>query len=138
MQPIFKDDFNEVLLDTNRGLARMTRTSAHYPSVAAAEASLHATTSALHGIARPHLGVLLDLRKGPMRNDPEFEAVAARYRFKFGEGFGRFAVLVRTAVGELQVSRYGRESHVAVAIFHDEAEALAHVLNREGAQPATR
>ena len=69
-----------------------------------------------------------DLRDGPMRSDPEFENRSRTQQLRTLAGFARVAVLVRTAVGKLQVSRARRESgHSTEGIFHDEAEALAYL-----------
>jgi hypothetical protein len=72
------------------------------------------------------LGLLLDMRDAPLLGDPVLEEAAIRSARDISAGFPRTAVLVRTAVGALQVKRIGR----AVApgetpLFHDEAEAFA-------------
>jgi hypothetical protein len=77
--------------------------------------------------ARRTLAILVDLRAGGMRNDPEFEEAIKRWRPRFLKGFRRVAVLVRTAVGALQVRRQGREQGEARAVFFDEKEAIAHL-----------
>lgn len=124
MKTLFKDEFNQVVVDEDHRVVRLTRTAVHYPDIKAVDTSLSSSHAAMHKAARRDLGALVDLRQGPMRNDPEFEAVTAKYRFKFAEGYGRSAVLVRTAVGKLQLSRLGREAHREIPIFDDEDAAL--------------
>jgi hypothetical protein len=56
----------------------------------------------------PDLALLIDARDAPARNDAEFEETFARARRPILAQFGRVAVLVRSAVGKLQVTRYAR------------------------------
>jgi hypothetical protein len=83
------------------------------------------TTHAATGKAR----LLLDLRQGPGRNDAPFEQATEAARRGLFDLFGRVAVLVRTQVGKLQVSRLqksdGADPH---AVFTDEAEAIAWLV----------
>lgn len=75
------------------------------------------------------LRVLIDLRQGPAKNDPVFEAKMNTQMRAFVTQFHRFAVLVRSAVGALQVTRLVRPygDHLDDGIFRDEAEALAYL-----------
>jgi hypothetical protein len=69
--------------------------------------------------------VLVDLRASPPgRNDPEFEKSTEKFRASLG-AYERFAILVRTAVGKLQLTRMSRETGRVAPVFMDEAEALA-------------
>jgi hypothetical protein len=85
---------------------------------------------ALAGVDRSHLGLLVDLREGPMRNDPEFERAAAPFQLRMLSGFRRVAVLVKTPVGKLQVRRLLARRVPAAEIFDDEEAALAHLTAR--------
>ena len=82
----------------------------------------------LDSIDRRRYCFLMDLRDGPMRNDPEFEEGMATIRARLFHGFLRVAILVRTQVGKLQVSRLAREDGVVVNIFDDEATAISHLM----------
>lgn len=65
---------------------------------------------------------LLDLRHGPLgRNDDAFEDAAREAQRSLARGFTRVAVLVRSAVGKLQVRRLSGGKR---DVFQDEAEAL--------------
>lgn len=72
------------------------------------------------------MALLIDLRASVGRNDPEFEQRLAESRRELFRCFGRTAVLVRTAVGRLQVQRHIDEDGYStkVQVFVEEADAL--------------
>ena len=77
---------------------------------------------------RATMGMLTDVRNAPLRNDPGFEETIAPLVTALADGFGRHAVLVRTAVGKLQVARQSRGSKgTATQVFDDERDAVAHL-----------
>ena len=77
------------------------------------------------------LGLLFDVRDGPMRNDPEFEAIIAPYRDKMFHRFRRVAMLLKTPAGKLQAMRLNEVRTGKVTIFTDEAEAIAFLKARD-------
>lgn len=82
---------------------------------------------ALEGIQRHRASLLIDSRQAPARNDPEFERAFAPLRAEMMRGFSRVALVVRSAVGVLQVTRHARIDGVDAGVFTDPAEALASV-----------
>ncbi|MEZ4335045.1 MAG: hypothetical protein R3B82_00265 [Sandaracinaceae bacterium] len=68
--------------------------------------------------------IVLDLREGPSRNDPEFEGSLGEMRRQLDRFFRRTVMLVGTAAGALQVRRLAREQGRDVLVANDEAEAL--------------
>lgn len=72
--------------------------------------------------------MLLDLREGPGRNDASFEAAMLPAIGNLLSRFARSAMLVKTAVGRLQLQRLGRETAMPMSVFHDEQEALRFLL----------
>jgi hypothetical protein len=60
-------------------------------------------------VQRPAYKLLVDIRQGPSRNDPEFEAEIVRYRGKLLFGFAKNAAIARTVAGTLQVQRYAQK-----------------------------
>jgi hypothetical protein len=72
--------------------------------------------------------MLLDLREGPGRNDASFEAAMLPAIGSLLSRFARSAMLVKTAVGRLQLQRLGRETAMPMSVFHDEQEALRFLL----------
>ncbi len=82
----------------------------------------------LDGLPRETLGILVDLRLAPSRNDPEFERAMLEYRPRLFGRFARRAVLVRSAVGKLHVQRHAnQDGHRDLEVFTDLDEALTFV-----------
>ncbi len=105
-------------------LRRMQR---DYPDAWMMEQELEAVIAVLDEVGRDRKKLLVDLRDGPRRNDPQFETVMRRFRTRIFRGFRGAAVVVKTAVGSLQVKRHLREDGVGAEVFHDEAEALEYL-----------
>jgi hypothetical protein len=85
---------------------------------------------ALQTFDRSTFSLLVDLRRGPLRNDDAFETAIAPYRRELTRGFRRAAILVRSAVGVLQVNRYKRTGEAGPPVFTGELEALEHLSLR--------
>ena len=109
--------------DAARGFVRIIRTSTPMPGnlaeIRAAFAHIQPEVAKLAGTR-----ALLDLRAGPGRNDPDFEAASRELRQSILSQFTRVAILVRSAAGKLQVKRL---SEGEGAVFLDEAEALRYL-----------
>lgn len=116
-------------LDEARRLVRYTRSSLPFDDLRALDDAYGGLVRAATGLERKgELALLIDLRAGPARNDPVFEQAVARYRGPMMRGFGRVALLVKTAVGRLQVGRHAREDGVVGLVTQDEDEALRFLL----------
>jgi len=76
---------------------------------------------------RPRYAILLDARDAPMETDRDRERRLNEAGGRILQGFSRSAVLVLSVVGKLQAKRMTRETG-RVAVFDDEAEALAYLL----------
>lgn len=72
--------------------------------------------------------LMIDVRDAPSRNDPQYERAFARHRPHMFGGFERRAVLVKSAVGRLQVNRLARAAGLEENTFTDETEARAWLL----------
>ncbi|MDI1481640.1 hypothetical protein [Polyangium sp. y55x31] len=105
----------------------MRRTSRDYPDTWMMEQDLEAVLAAFDEIGRDRRKLLVDLREGPRRNDPLFEETMRRFRPRLFRGFRGAAIIVKTAVGALQVKRHLREDGAGAEVFHDEAEALEYL-----------
>jgi hypothetical protein len=116
--------------DRQHGILRFARTEQPYPSTAAIEHEAIEIERAVDRMRGARL--LVDLRLATPRNDPEFETVMKKYRRKLFERAERAAVLVRTAVGVLQVKRHMREDGHHVEVFQAEEDALSYL---DGAAP---
>src|SRR5262249_36491626 len=75
--------------------------------------------------------LLVDMRRAPVNNHPDFERASARARAILVRGFPRIAVLVQTAVGALQIRRHLREDNIAGDVFHEESDALTYLTSAD-------
>lgn len=84
---------------------------------------------------RRNLGFLLDSREAPMIGDDSMFEALRPIMADMTKGFVRVGILVQTAVGKLQATRRARGGYFFgsdnVAIFGNEAEAVAFVSGRE-------
>jgi hypothetical protein len=122
MGELFRNDFYVVTWTQGEPFVRVVRTGKPFPQVADAAAANDEVAKAVRkgGPRR----ILLDLRAGPPgRNDPEFEEATLRWRRELGKLFERRAVLVKSAVGKLQVQRLNRGADQLI-ITQDEDEAV--------------
>jgi hypothetical protein len=127
----------EVRLDPARSILRLTRTEVPYESMRDLLALHHRIGKVLDRAGRARHTLLVDMRRAPVNNDPEFEQASGRGRQIVVRDFHRVAVLVRTSVGALQVGRHLREDRVPGEVFTDEPAALEY-LSRFETEPAPR
>jgi hypothetical protein len=135
MQVILQTTHIELRLNPELHLISFRRTSERLKDLPLAEANYQQAVSTLDQFDRSQYKLLVDLRDSPLRNDPSFENFVAKYRMRLFSGFIKTAILVKTAVGELQMNRLAREGKLAVAdnrkIFREEHEALAYLNSHE-------
>jgi hypothetical protein len=85
---------------------RLTRNATPFRDLDAVNEAVAELTPLLRSRAGRGVRFLLDLTQGPSgRNDPEFEKATARLRQLYTETFPDRRILVRSAVGRLQVLR---------------------------------
>ncbi len=128
MPAVLETPWINVHTDAHAPLVRYTRTSEPYPSLREMERLHDEAARALDRLGRQRYALLVDMRSSPMNNEPGFERSAARARDVLVRGFPRVAVLVRTAVGSLQINRHIREGGHDIAVFQDEVQAIAYLL----------
>jgi hypothetical protein len=119
--------------DERRALARFVRTERPYATIADIDDDGIAIQRVLERAGKVRL--LVDLRSVMPRNDPGFEVAIANFRRRVLDGRQRVAILVRTAVGALQVKRHMREDGFQVEVFTSEEEALAYLEMRPSEGP---
>ncbi len=73
-------------------------------------------------------GVLVDVREGTGRHEPEFEALAGELNKFLADTFGKVGWLVSTGVGVLQAGRFARALGINLRAFTDEDEARDWLL----------
>ena len=104
-------------------VAVMTRTATPFERIEDVRRAYGTLTETLEALeAVPCL--LTDLRPAPGRNDPAFEKVLAPLRRRIYAAFERRAVVVRTAIGRLQVQRHADADGIAMRVFLEPEEAL--------------
>ena len=113
--------------DAARKLVRFSRSAQGFSSIQELETSYQALIQSTQGLELRHLGLLIDLRDAPPRNDPAFEQSMARHRKAMMRWFGRVAVLVRSAVGKLQVRRHAQDDGIQSLVTQEEDEALRYL-----------
>jgi hypothetical protein len=82
------------------------------------------------------VSVLVDVRDAPMLANDALEIEAVKVIDAMASEFERSALLVRTAVGALQVRRIARTNSFRLELFEDEAVALAY-LTGNGLPPGS-
>ena len=125
-----KSPFFEVAR-TSEGFVCVTRTDRSFTSAAELDTAHRDLAAALDRLPRKRLSLLVELRRAPARNDPEFERQMPEHRARLFEGFARRAVLVQTAVGRLHVQRHAQSDGLRdLVVFTDEAEARSFASRR--------
>ncbi|AKT39876.1 hypothetical protein [Chondromyces crocatus] len=113
--------------DLSRSLVRLTRNAVPYRTIEELDGEIAVIGTVLDGV-KGQWRLLVDLRSVPLRNDPAFEAASARLRDRMFRHASRIALVVKTAVGALQVKRHVREDHVDAEVFDDERLAMNYLL----------
>ncbi|MBL8683638.1 MAG: hypothetical protein JNK05_30990 [Myxococcales bacterium] len=131
---VYDDPYATVTYFPDRKLVIYRRKATPYPDAKTVRASLEASRASMPGTRLAHHVFLMDVREGPMRSDPEFESATRDAGPELSKMFLRSAVLVKTAVGKLQMNRIRQERNTAFEVFDDEAKALDYLLP----PPATR
>lgn len=133
---LLSNDHFIVSVDAEAGFVKVVRLEAAFSTPAEAARLAEAAFVAAEPSSRKGRGLLFDVRRAPARNDPEFERAMAPVLSKAMSRFPRIALIVRTAVGKLQIKRFGRElgGNGEAEVFFTEEEARAYL--RTGQRPA--
>ncbi|MEZ4452724.1 MAG: hypothetical protein R3B09_24905 [Nannocystaceae bacterium] len=125
-QTIFANAFTVLTLDRALGILWMIRTREPLPSLAVLRADIAEMEAALERLDLKGLGLIIDTRAPVGRNDPEFEGVILGVMEALVGRFARGVILIRTAVGRLQASRFAREVPAwrALPVTDDVDEAI--------------
>src|SRR4051812_36840230 len=105
---LFADVHVTVTFDVHGGLVCYRRTQAPYASLDVVRDLHEQLQVVLHTLSQGPLKLLLDTRDAPPRNDPGFETEISKAMQAFIVRFAVRAVLVKSAVGKLQVQRLWR------------------------------
>ena len=128
MKTLLTDPLLTVTLDEAPGLVRYRRTREPFQSLDTMRALHDRLFELLSELPLKKLKLLVDVRDAPPRNDPAFEEEISRIVGLITSKFAAHAVLVRSAVGLLQVQRLERTHNArGVSVFTNEAEALRYL-----------
>ena len=121
-----------VILEHNPHLSllRFIRTKRPYPLTQGTAEVVQQLSDFFDRLGRERLRLLIDMREAPLRNDNGFEGFATPSLRSIFAGFAKTAILVKTAVGELQFSRLRREGKMSAPesqVFRNEAAALDYL-----------
>jgi hypothetical protein len=127
IEELLRNPYFVLSIDRADRIVRYTRTSLPYPSTEEVARSLSGMGALARPVDRASIALLVDLHDGPLRNEDDLESAIGQQRMRFFSGFAGIAVLVKTAVGALQMSRLNQRERLPYAVFQDEAQALAHL-----------
>ncbi len=113
-------------------VVRIQRSGLDYPDVPTLERDMETIGAVLDRLGRERKGLCIDWREGPLRNDTPFEDAIRRVMPRLFRGYRSVAVVVRSAVGALQVNRHFREASLVGEVFQDEADALEYLRGAGG------
>ncbi len=118
--------------DGSAGIVHIRRTARPFKTIAELEAAFELLALSIASVDRRYTGLLVDLRAGPMRNDPLFESALERHRKKITAGFRRVALLVLTPLGMVQGERHARVDGIPYMVTTNEEAAHRHVKIERG------
>lgn len=126
-EALYTSPFFEVLRRADR-IVQVARTDRAFASVEELDRAHTEVVNILDALPRAELSILVDLRLAPGRNEADVEAAMAPHRLRLFEGFARRAVLVRSAVGRLQVRRHAmKDGHDDLRVFTEAPAALEYL-----------
>jgi hypothetical protein len=127
LRELFRNPYLVLRHDAARKLVVLNRLSLPYASIEDMRAAFTSIEEAMKHVSRPRSVLLIDSRQAPARNDPAFEEEFARLRRSYMANFRKIGILVQTAVGVLQASRFSRIDDMDVGVFTEPAEAFAYL-----------
>ena len=125
---LYRDVYITVHLAQDGQLIRITRSAQVYPDIPSLLQSFEGVLAALDRAGRRGRAMLFDTRAPQGRNDPAFERAMAGLRPHIDRQFARIGVLVRSAMGALQIRRLAGEDGIERIIGTDEREVIDTLL----------
>ncbi len=127
LRELMRSDHIEIRYDKQYDLVIIVRTSHPFESIASLDECFERMRMAVAGIPKHKTLLLVDTRRGILRNDPVFEARFHELRNDFWLGYSKVGVWVKTAVGKLQVMRQAKSDLREIAISMHLAELLEYL-----------
>lgn len=127
---LLSTDHAVITLDEESGIVKLVRLETPFAEPEEAARMTDAAFGAIRGAGGRDARLLVDMRRGPGRNDPDFERTMYPHFARHLPRFARIAVVVRSAAGRLQLQRLMRAVGVTGAdVFFTEEEARAFLLD---------
>ena len=123
--PTVDGRFFSVRYDPARRLVVVVRSAEPFADLEELRAVFTALIDAVDRLCTDGVGLLVDLRAVRGRNDADFEEAMRPLRRRLFAGRARSGLLVRSAVGLLQIQRHLREDGIAALVDADEAALVA-------------
>lgn len=136
MPNLWKNSFVTVSQPVGTNLVVMRRSSSEIDDIAEVEQVADRLAQLFPLDRRRDLVLLQDMRDAPRTTDAEYERKMVPIVMRMCDGFSRIAVLIRTAVGQLQARRLQRSGALPYGVFDDEDEALRFLS--QGGNPRGR
>jgi hypothetical protein len=125
---IYEDAWVRVVLDRASRLMRYERTEKPFARISEVGRVHDDVVKVVIAQPRSTFAMLVDLRRAPSRNDEQYEATIEGYVAQLVGHFDRYALLVKTAAGVLQVTRLEkRANRPSSHVFHEEDAALEYL-----------
>jgi len=125
--PLYSSEYWRLEAEPEQGLATLRRTPVPWPSLTL----LASEIESLLGTLQPHqqtLGLLVDMRLAPLRNDSGFENAMAPLRQRLCGHFARTAVLLDSDVGSLAAARLERDERRHALCTRSESTARKFLM----------
>ena len=117
----------ELFLDPVCKLFMARRTSARFEQLEDIRSCFSDVEKLLANVERRVHVLLVDVRRGPGRNDPGFELAIEEHRGKLLLGFARNAALFATPAGRLHIQRYAKTDGRQVFVSDDPRAVFANL-----------
>jgi hypothetical protein len=124
---LLDDQFFTIAYEEETKFLLFTRKSAPLPLGREGLAMMERVERALLPFDPASTAILFDMREAPFQSNESYHQGVTQARQRVESRFKITCVLVKTAVGKLQVSRVAREEGRPPAAFLDEAEARAYL-----------
>jgi hypothetical protein len=117
--------FFEISIDRERKMVWVKRTEAPFHDLQQLDAAFTRLLQTLAPLECKRSGLLMDLRRGPGRNDAAFEGAVAPHRKGLCALFRRVGILVSSASGRLQTQRHAQQDGATnTSTYTDEGMAF--------------
>jgi len=128
---LFQDEYFTAFVDERMRIVHTIRSDKPFDAIEELDSVFARLGSALDTLDRSRYGIFADIRAAPGRNDPQFEAALERLRPRWIGGFRKIGVLVRSAVGQMQVQRHARRDGVKRLVSQDVDELLKYLTEED-------